>query len=176
MKRGRVTPGPWSAGALAAALLIAATCTHDKSGEKGASIKTQPEQTSAVLLRARGRTIRVKVEVVRTPETRARGLMYRRELAADAGMLFIFERQETQSFWMKNTYLPLDMIFIDDERRVVGVVHDAEPLTTTSRSVDEPSRYVLEVNAGFARRHGVATGTVVTFEGVTFEGMTFEGL
>lgn len=150
---------------MAAAIVSSPGCSHDKSRDKRASVSAQPGEAGKVTLRARGRTVRVSVEVVRTPETRARGLMRRRQLAADAGMLFIFDREEIQSFWMKNTYLPLDIIFIDSKLRVVGVVHDAEPLTTTSRSVDKPSRYALEVNAGFAREHGIAAGTVVSFSG-----------
>jgi uncharacterized protein len=120
----------------------------------------------AVVLRTSGRTIKVQAEIVRTPEERSRGLMYRRELPAQSGMLFLFDTEEIQSFWMKNTYIPLDMIFIDRAMRVVGVVENAEPLTTTSRRVSSPSRYVLEVNAGFAKRNGIAAGTEVLFEGV----------
>jgi hypothetical protein len=92
--------------------------------------------------------------------------MFRRRMDEDAGMIFLFERSEVQDFWMKNTYLPLDMIFIGSDMRVVGVVEDAQPLTETTRTVGQPSQYVLEVNAGFARRHGIGPGSRVTFEGV----------
>jgi len=135
-------------------------CTHDK-GQDSAS-----RREGTVLLHPLGRTVRVHVEVVRSPEERAKGLMYRRELPALHGMLFLFETQEVQSFWMKNTYIPLDLIFIDEKMKVAGVTPNAEPLTETSRKVDKPSRFVLEVNAGFAQRHGVTAGTRVTFEGV----------
>jgi uncharacterized membrane protein (UPF0127 family) len=118
-----------------------------------------------VVLQTAGRTVRVRVEIVRTPEQRARGLMFRQKLAELHGMLFLFDRQEVQSFWMENTYIPLDMIFIDEKMRVVGVVENAEPLTTVSRKVNAPSRYVLEVNGGFCRRHGIGKGTSVAFEG-----------
>ena len=83
------------------------------------------------------------------------------------GQFFIFPRQEHQSFWMKNTYLPLDMIFVDDNLTVVGIVADAQPLTTVVQGVNAPSRYVLEVNAGFAARHGIRVGTPVEFKGAT---------
>ena len=85
----------------------------------------------------------------------------------DAGMLFVFPRAQHLTFWMKNTVLPLDMIFIGDDRRVVGIVKDAVPYTTTPREVAGDSRYVLEVNAGFSERHGVRAGDAVTFEGVS---------
>jgi uncharacterized membrane protein (UPF0127 family) len=81
-------------------------------------------------------------------------------------MLFVFDRMEHQSFWMKNTFISLDIIFIDETMRVVGVVEDATPLTEDAREVEGDSRYVLEVSAGFARRHAIGPGTVVTFENV----------
>ena len=81
-------------------------------------------------------------------------------------MLFLFDRASVQSFWMKNTLISLDMIFIDENFRVVGVVENAEPLTLDPRTVGAPSRYVLEVNAGVAARHGIGTGSVVEFVNV----------
>ncbi|MCK5688743.1 DUF192 domain-containing protein, partial [Myxococcota bacterium] len=74
--------------------------------------------------------------------------------------------ESIQSFWMQNTYIPLDMIFISANKEVVGVVHDAEPLTLTSRRVDIPSLYVVEVNAGLAARFDIQSGTHVAFENV----------
>ena len=89
--------------------------------------------------------------------------MYRKDLASDAGMLFIFPTASVQRFWMKNTPLPLDMIFIGSDRKIVGIVADTRPFTTDPRGVDTPSRYVLEVHAGFCVTHGVATGDPVEF-------------
>lgn len=110
--------------------------------------------------------VQVQVEIAATPERRGLGLMYRRDLAQDAGMLFVFEKTGPLTFWMKNTPLPLDMIFIGEDRRIVGIVKDAVPFTTTPRAVDAPSRYVLEVNAGFSARHGLTPGDQVSFEAV----------
>ena len=78
-------------------------------------------------------------------------------------MLFLFDRAEVQTFWMKNTLIPLDMIFIGDNLRVVGVVENAEPMTLSPRTVGMPSRFVLEVNGGFAARFGIAADTTVDF-------------
>ncbi len=108
----------------------------------------------------------VHVELARTPEQRARGLMYRRELAKDAGMLFLFESADDHSFWMHNTYLSLDLIYLGDDRSVVGVVQNAPPLTDTGRSVGVPNRYVLEVAGGEAAAHAVGPGARATFIGV----------
>ena len=92
--------------------------------------------------------------------------MFRQHMDDDAGMLFLFERSSPLTFWMRNTHIPLDMIFIEPSLRVLGVVENAEPLTDTSRAVPGHSQYVLEVNAGWSRRHAVTKGTAVRFEGV----------
>lgn len=120
-----------------------------------------------VVLEPPGREqVTVRVEVARTPAQTQRGLMYRRELDRDAGMLFLFPRARHQTFWMRNTYLPLDMIFITSEMRVLGVVENATPETDDARQVDGISQFVLEVNAGFAREHSIGPGTTVRFENV----------
>jgi hypothetical protein len=117
-----------------------------------------------VVIRVEGRApVTVTTEVARTEEERNRGLMYRRELAPMAGMLFVFRQSEPLTFWMRNTFLPLDMIFIKSDRRVLGVVENATPMTDDPRRVEGDSQYVLEVNAGFAARHGIRAGTVIDF-------------
>ena len=119
-----------------------------------------------VVLHTAGGDVSVAVEVAATPAQQSLGLMYRKELGAAAGMLFVFDTSVEHPFWMKNTVLPLDMIFLGDDRKIVGIVKDAVPFTTTSRTVGAPSRYVLEVNAGFSEKHGVKTGDQATFENV----------
>jgi len=116
---------------------------------------------STVVLHGSAGQVRVQVEVVSTPVARAQGLMYRRQLAPDAGMLFVFPADGVQHFWMKNTLIPLDMLFIDRDHRVVGIVANAVPLSTQPVGPDKPCRYVLEVNGGFAAQHGVAEGSAV---------------
>jgi len=107
--------------------------------------------------------VNVDVEVVETPEARQRGLMYRKQLPQNAGMLFIFDRPDQHSFWMHNTLVPLDIIFITADWNVLGIVENATPLTDSPRSVPGQSQYVLEVNAGFSRRHGLQAGTSVKY-------------
>ena len=116
-----------------------------------------------IIYTAQGAVVPVTVEVADTPDARAHGLMYRRELAADAGMLFIFPTASEQRFWMKNTPLPLDMIFIGTDRRILGIVADTRPFTTNPLGVTGSSQYVLEVNAGFSAKHGLAAGDMVEF-------------
>lgn len=118
------------------------------------------------MIRSAHGPVAVKVEVADTPDARAHGLMYRRDLAPDAGMLFIFPAASEQQFWMKNTPLPLDMVFIGADRRIVGIVADTRPFSTNPLGVSAPSRYVLEVHAGFCASHGIATGDAMEFIGV----------
>ena len=95
-------------------------------------------------------TDRLLVEVVSTPAERARGLMYRKSLEPNHGMLFIFPEQAIQSFWMRNTYIALDMFFIDQNGVVVGVLENVPVLNDEKRTVGVPSLYVLELVAGSA--------------------------
>jgi uncharacterized membrane protein (UPF0127 family) len=110
---------------------------------------------------------RVNVALARTPAERARGLMYVQNLPMDDGMLFLFEQEEDHEFWMKNTLIPLDMIFIRADLTVAGVVANAVPMTLDPRGVGKPSRYVLEVNGGWAAAHGVVADSRVDFQGFT---------
>lgn len=109
----------------------------------------------------------VDVEVVATEAAIQRGLMFRQHLPPEAGMLFVMPVEKHWTFWMRNTLIPLDMIFIRGDMTIAGIVEAAEPKTDTLRSVGAPSRYVLEVNAGWARAHSVGTGARVRFENVS---------
>lgn len=140
---------------------------EDLGGTKRvASRPAQKEEPQVILLPPGKNSVTVSVEVASNPETRQRGLMFREQLAPDEGMLFLFEEPQHLTFWMHNTYLPLDMIFINSNLTVIGVVENAAPLTDDSRSAPGLSQYVLEVNATFARRYGVGAGTRVKFIGV----------
>ena len=110
-----------------------------------------------------------QVEIAATPEKREVGLMYRRDMPPDRGMLFIFPGERINSFWMKNTPIPLDMIFISGERKIVGIVHETAPFSLEGRSVSVPSQYVLEINSGLSRRYGFKAGDVVRFDNVSPE-------
>ncbi len=123
-------------------------------------------QPRVVIETSSGAKLAVAVELARTEPQRRKGLMDRASLPEDAGMLFLFDVSSDQSFWMKNTLIPLDMIFIDEEGRIAGIVESAEPRTLTPRTVGKPSRYVLEVNGGWSRAHGVRAGDRVRFENV----------
>jgi uncharacterized membrane protein (UPF0127 family) len=99
-----------------------------------------------------------QVEVMREEADRAQGLMYRRSLAPDRGMLFDFVRIEPVSMWMKNTYISLDMLFIRPDGTIARIAADTEPLSTRTISSGEPVVGVLEVPAGTAARLAIKAG------------------
>ncbi len=105
------------------------------------------------------------LEVAATEAQRSRGLMFRRSLERDRGMLFVFPEQREHTFWMKNTVIPLDMVFVGEGGRVVGILHDVAPLTETGRSIGKESIYVLEFLGGTMRALGVSEGDTVRFDG-----------
>jgi len=113
-----------------------------------------------------GRNVSFVVEIADTPSKREMGLQYRRDLQADRGMIFIFPAESQQSFWMKNTPLPLDMIFISRERKIVGIVEQTVPFSLDARSVSAPSQYVLEINGGLTQDHGIRAGDAVRFDDI----------
>ncbi len=129
----------------------------------GSGLLAACSQAPQVVIHATSGAVAVNVEVADTPDARAHGLMYRNELSANAGMLFVFPNASEQTFWMKNTPLPLDMIFIGSDRHIVGIVPDTRPFTTNPLGVGTPSQYVLEVNAGFSAKHGITAGNSVDF-------------
>jgi uncharacterized membrane protein (UPF0127 family) len=104
----------------------------------------------------------VQAELVRSPHDTARGLMYRTNMAEDRGMLFDLRTREDHKFWMHNTCIPLDLVYLDEDGLIVGIVENAPTLNDEPRGVGCPSLYVLEVNAGWTRRHGVKAGQSVS--------------
>ena len=110
---------------------------------------------------------RFQVEVADDDAERARGLMFRDAMADDHGMLFIHDRQEPQAYWMKNTRIPLDILYFDRDRRLVSQQRDVPPCSAGDRCPSYPSRapaqYVLELNASQAARLGLQDGALLTF-------------
>ena len=106
----------------------------------------------------------VKVEIADKNDDRMRGLMYRKAMDEDRGMIFVFDEKEDHTFWMKNTCIPLDMLFVDDDGTIVGIEENTTTLSEQTFSVGCESKYVVEVNAGWSRRHGVVAGQKIKME------------
>ena len=134
-----------------------------------AALAATPACTSAagprVILESGGKSLVVKVELADTEAKRERGLMFRKELPDGQGMLFLFPEEGEHSFWMKDTLIPLDLIFVDAAGKVTGIVARARPLTLEPRS-GGTSLMVLEVPGGWAAANGVRVGDRMRVEGL----------
>ena len=138
---------------LACALLALAAL----SLQGGAHAQSAPQPPlPAVSLTAGGMHV-IRAEVARTPGERATGMMMRTEMASNAGMLFVFEVEGPQCFWMRNTLLPLSIAFIADDGTIVGLA-DMQPKTLENHCSEKPVRYALEMNQGWFAKRGIKPG------------------
>lgn len=142
---------------LAAVVMGAAVCSSPGVAARGLEFP----RSSLTIETATG-THPFTVELADTSARRVQGLQYRQTLAADAGMLFDYEETRPVAMWMKNTYLPLDMLFIDAQGRVTRVTENTVPLSLTPLPSGGSVRAVLELNAGTARRLGIRAGARVS--------------
>lgn len=108
----------------------------------------------------------VTVELALTEEDQARGLMWRSELADGAGMLFVFDGEQERAFWMRNTAIPLDIIYVAADETIRSIAAETRPYSEQTIPSRGPCRYVLEVPGGWARRHGVRAGDKLTLPDV----------
>ena len=122
--------------------------------------------TGSLTLRTDSGPHSFNIEIANSGGERALGLMYRRELAADAGMLFLYDPPQPITMWMRNTILSLDMIFIGTDGRVHRIESHTEPFSTDIISSDGTVQGVLEVNAGTANKIGLKVGDDVLFPGL----------
>jgi uncharacterized membrane protein (UPF0127 family) len=148
------------------AILALAPLPACKSNGQRSQTTAAPASSATVAVDTGERKLRFQVELALTPDEQNRGLMFRKSLSADAGMLFVFDRSSVHTFWMKNTLIPLDMLFIGADKKIIGIVANAEPQTETGRSVGVPSQYVLEIAGGLSGQLGIRAGQRVEFDGV----------
>lgn len=141
---------------------IAACCLLFSAGVVSCAAQ-KFERGEIQIERAGGGAAPVQVEFARTAEERTRGLMYRKNLPDGAGMLFVFERDEPLSFWMKNTFIPLSIAFIASDGRIIEI-KDMRPRDLTSVKSSRSVRYALEVPQGWFTRAGIQAGDVVKFQ------------
>lgn len=134
-------------------IVLGASCASSESSPKVQILSSDTGEELAVF----------QVEIADEPAEQARGLMYRQEMGKNQGMLFIFPSDRQGSFWMKNTLISLDIIFITADKKILNIVAEAEPQTTTPRSPEGYYRYVLEINGGLSETLGLAPGDQVVF-------------
>ena len=115
-------------------------------------------RAETLVIHAGGSAFKFEVELATTPAEREKGLMFRKAMGANAGMLFLYPGDEPVAFWMKNTLIPLDMLFLKADGRIVHIAHDAKPLDETPIPSGEPVRAVLELNGGTAAALGIKEG------------------
>lgn len=123
----------------------------------------QTFQTSTLTIGSATGDHKFTVELATTPAQQEQGLMYRRSMAPDAGMLFDFGRPQPTTFWMKNTYIPLDMLFVGADGRIVNIHERAVPLSEAMIPSQGRVRAVIELNGGTASRLGIRPGDRVTY-------------
>ena len=140
---------------LLAALLLLAAC------EQGPQPQNLPLQPLAIV-KQDGAAVALKVQVADDANETRIGLMYRTEMPEHHGMLFVFDKPSVQSFWMKDTLIPLDLLFIGEEGRIMHIHANAAPRDLTGISSRFPVREVLEINGGMAEKWGVQVGDRIT--------------
>jgi uncharacterized protein len=119
---------------------------------------------TSLKIETRNGPVTLDVEVADTDKKREHGLMFRRNLPEKAGMIFLFDDEHTITMWMKNTYIPLDMVFIGDDWRIKHIAREAEPLSTDIIPSVHPTSRVLEIGGGEAAKLGLAAGDTVSLQ------------
>jgi uncharacterized membrane protein (UPF0127 family) len=164
-----------SGAVLAALILMSAGVAACREEPRMVPAETSPEFSTAepsfrkhgelVIMSPESRVkVKIDIEIAESPDEVEIGLMGRSTMEENQGMLFLFPGEEYRSFWMKNTILPLDMLFINADMEIVTIQADTTPFSEQSYPSSRPARYVLEVNAGFARDHGIRLGDRVFWQ------------
>lgn len=133
--------------------------------DDGTGLGERFDASSLSIVNDAGENLDFDIYLAHSPDQQQRGLMHVRKMPVTTGMLFVYERPGIRSMWMKNTYIPLDLLFIDANGKVSSIVHNATPLSLASRSSTEPVKYVLELNGGSAIRFGIGTSSRIIWEG-----------
>lgn len=126
---------------------------------------TFKEEGKLTFKKADGTAIReIKLEVADDDKQRAQGMMYRKTIPNDTGMIFLFPEAKPQSFWMKNTYVSLDIIFVDANNKIINIHENTPTLTEDQFPSTAPAKYVVEVAGGYTNAYGIGPGDMIEFE------------
>ena len=154
---------PGSTGSSALAWLALAALGGCQAATPPGTVSSPPERAAAWIVQD-GDSVSLVVEIARTATQQERGLAGRGVLESRSGMLFVFDETDRHSFWMKNTFIPLDMVFARRDGRVSSVVRNTEPQSLESISSTEPVSFVLELNAGTTERLSIDVGSRLIWE------------
>jgi hypothetical protein len=147
------------------ALILSVACTKDTPRHEIAFL----HQATLTISKADLTEVTFDVELARDHQKRVQGLMHRYKMEPHQGMLFVFDYEDHQSFWMKDTYLSLDMLFIDEQFQIVEIYENAFPLCEIPILSERPAMYVLEILGGLSKKHGVAVGDMVSYKYIVRE-------
>lgn len=149
----------------------APSVSSDTAAQPNASKSTEPTEPIFLsegelsFVDASGKELsKLEIEIVDNAADRQKGLMFRKSMPEHRGMLFIFETEEPQAFWMKNTLMSLDIIYVDNKNTVVSIQKRATPLNEKSLPSEKPAIYVVETNAGYADKFGIKEGVKINFK------------
>lgn len=172
-RKSRGKPAILMAIALVVILIMAVVYNPDRGSKRGyqkqnnPSCSAEPEfvrQGELTFLKADSTEIvKIDIEIADDDSKRERGLMFRHQMELNQGMLFIFEEDDVRSFWMRNTYLPLDILYLNSGRKIVRIHENVATLNDRSIPSDFPARYVVEVNAGFCALYNIQVGDGIHF-------------
>jgi uncharacterized protein len=153
--------------------IISLTACHQKPKEKPAEVApAQQEQENTFKKQGDLNFIRsadnstiasIAIEIAKDEFLREKGLMYRRNMEELQGMLFVFEDEAPRNFWMKNTYISLDIIYVGADKKIVSIQKSAVPMSETSLPSEKAAMYVVEVNAGFCDKYNIKAGDKISF-------------
>lgn len=135
----------------------------DNNGVENAGEFVKEGELSFISAKDSSTLAKIKIELADEPAKITKGLMNRRHIPSDAGMLFIFPDYTHRSFWMKNTIIPLDIIFVDRNMRIINIEENTRPQSEMSVASVAPAKYVVEVNAGFASKNYLKAGDYIHF-------------
>ncbi|NNM24197.1 MAG: DUF192 domain-containing protein [Flavobacteriaceae bacterium] len=160
----------WIAAVLVAMMLQSNSCkdkdnkvlTKEVSFKKEGELNLKKSDNDSLL-------VKLDIEIANTDYETQTGLMYRKSMLSDRGMLFIFEDERPRSFYMKNTQFALDIIFLNAENKVVSIQKNAKPFDKASLPSEGPAKYVLEVNAGLTDQWGLEPGDIMDFRKSTIK-------
>lgn len=136
---------------------------NDKNRIKPPEIVFKHEGNLSVLDSLKSPKITLEIEIADNDFEHQTGLMYRKKMKSNRGMLFVFNKSEMKSFYMKNTFIPLDIIFIDYNKQIINIAKNTKPLKEQSVYSEAPAYYVLEINAGMSDQWGLSKGDFINY-------------